>query len=286
MPIQICSRRYGSQYREDATWILTFVENLCVAFDMPFTCALDWYGSFVKKKIDTLRAFNRMGQPGYGFLGEPDASTDTEEFQKQSLVNLALSYVLAPHRHEMLRFTRNSLAEHLNAGDRCLDIGMGTGIEVFLADRSGCRLDAYDINPHSPTCLRLLGVSERVRFHEHVYTFTEPASFDLCILLEVLEHVRDPLELLRGVESVLMPSGIVIASFALRMPQADHIYQFSSVSQVRQMVGMTNLMILKEDYLIATFLGYDESRKEALAEKSKFSANYVCVLEKPQAAAC
>jgi len=94
---------------------------------------------------------------------------------------------------------------------RALDIGAGTG--VFLArftERAavlGWRCDALAVepDPHAAAHLRALG-----RFGVRERLFARGAvegAFDLCTLNKVVEHVADPLPLLRDAGSILRTDG-------------------------------------------------------------------------------
>ena len=75
--------------------------------------------------------------------------------------------------------------------------------------------------------------------------------------------------------------GEALLTFALRMPQIDHIFCFNSVSEAREMLEARGFEISGEDYFISSFLGFEQSRKEELAESSDYAAVYACVARKP-----
>jgi len=94
---------------------------------------------------------------------------------------------------------------------RVLDIGAGTG--VFLArflDRTeakGWRCEAITVEPDPNAAAHLRGLR---RFPVLETLFTRGAvegTFDLCTLNKVVEHVAEPLPLLREVAAALRPDG-------------------------------------------------------------------------------
>jgi SAM-dependent methyltransferase len=98
------------------------------------------------------------------------------------------------------------------AGKRLLDLGAGQGGMLLECLASGA--DAYGIEPgedfHALASRRLedagydarrltLGVGEHLPYDD--------CSFDYVVSLQVLEHVRDPLPVLREIHRVLKPGG-------------------------------------------------------------------------------
>jgi 2-polyprenyl-3-methyl-5-hydroxy-6-metoxy-1,4-benzoquinol methylase len=96
----------------------------------------------------------------------------------------------------------------LPAEGRMLDIGCGTGglIRTFSALAPGWRLAGHDLDSrHRESVLRIRGV-ERY--------YTGPVAdirdrFDLITMQHVLEHIPDPVDLLRHVRELLNPGGLL-----------------------------------------------------------------------------
>jgi SAM-dependent methyltransferase len=96
------------------------------------------------------------------------------------------------------------------AGVRVLDIGCGFGETLAYHSARGC--DAYGVEVDE----NIRRVAERFGFKVHVGPFDpdiyEPDFFDFVTMDQVLEHVIDPLETLRGIERILKPNGKAIIS--------------------------------------------------------------------------
>ena len=93
---------------------------------------------------------------------------------------------------------------------RVLDIGCGFGESLGYYQARGC--DAYGVEADE----NIRRVAERYGYKVHVGLFDpslyEPDSFDFVTMGQVIEHVRDPLETLRGVARILKPGGRAILS--------------------------------------------------------------------------
>lgn len=106
------------------------------------------------------------------------------------------------------------------AGKRVLDVGAGSGwLGAAIRSEAPGALIAIEIDPLAyPT---LSGI------YDHVYTDPSPLigqQFDFIMLLDVLEHVSDPLLFLRALRTNLAPGGRIlisvpnVAHWSVRLP--------------------------------------------------------------------
>ncbi len=97
-------------------------------------------------------------------------------------------------------------------GKRLLDIGCGGGFLLAEAAAEGYDVTGTDVSAE------LLGKAaslarRAVLHHQDAETLDLPQeSFDVCVLSDVLEHVRDPLAVLNRVWRFLRPGGIVLVA--------------------------------------------------------------------------
>lgn len=97
----------------------------------------------------------------------------------------------------------------IGAGERVLDIGCGLDTVLdFLPEASGFTVDSL-MAPLaelglSPAARHTAGLLEALPFRD--------ASFDRVFLMNVLDHVRDPVDGLREVARVLCPGGELVLS--------------------------------------------------------------------------
>lgn len=96
------------------------------------------------------------------------------------------------------------------SGGRLLDIGCGTGGTLRELARSGAvvGIDSADL---ALRYCRERGLDSVVRGSALALPF-ESGCFDLCVMMDVLEHVDDELDLLGEVRRVLRPGGAVLIS--------------------------------------------------------------------------
>lgn len=93
---------------------------------------------------------------------------------------------------------------------RVLDIGCGFGESLGYHQARGC--DVYGVEADE----NIRRVAERFGYKVHVGLFDpsvyEPNFFDYVTMSQVIEHVTDPVQTLRGIAYVLKPGGVAILS--------------------------------------------------------------------------
>ncbi len=111
--------------------------------------------------------------------------------------------------------TSHSLAVLMVApGSLVLDIGAADGSVARPLVERGCRVWAIEADPEAAAKAR--SVCERVIVgdveHLDLVEAVEGTRFDVVLLLDVLEHLRDPLAALERARELLVPTGRIIVS--------------------------------------------------------------------------
>lgn len=100
-----------------------------------------------------------------------------------------------------------SSLERYRTSGRWLDIGCGAGALLRAAERQGWSATGTEIAPNAVDVLREQGLD--VRLGELDELGLEPGGFDVVSLVEVVEHVADPLALVDGAARLVRPGGAV-----------------------------------------------------------------------------
>jgi len=101
------------------------------------------------------------------------------------------------------RFLRPQGGERL----RLLDVGCATGFFVLAAQDAGWIASGVEANPFQADFARKSGLDVRNETIEET-TFPE-GSFDAVTLFEIIEHVKQPMAILRKAHRLLKPGGMV-----------------------------------------------------------------------------
>lgn len=107
--------------------------------------------------------------------------------------------------------------ENLRQTNKILDVGAGNGFFIQEAIESGWQGFATEYTPEAVTLCRAKGATAH-QGDLDTAPFAE-GSFDIITAFEVLEHVLNPLELMRNVARLLRPNGM----FYLTTPNFNSI---------------------------------------------------------------
>jgi 2-polyprenyl-3-methyl-5-hydroxy-6-metoxy-1,4-benzoquinol methylase len=140
---------------------------------------------------------------------ETQGYTDASEFPevRDFFANCNRDFVEDPVIREMRRHLER--LEHAAGGPGwLLDVGAGTGILMHLAQRRGWQPEGIDIAPLTAEKVAAeFGFSITIApFETHDFGGRQ---FDAITMLDVLEHVVDPLATLQRVHALLRPGGAV-----------------------------------------------------------------------------
>jgi 2-polyprenyl-3-methyl-5-hydroxy-6-metoxy-1,4-benzoquinol methylase len=111
-------------------------------------------------------------------------------------------------------------------GSRVLDMACGEGYGSAVLARGAESVLGVDANPEAFEHARLRYAGQNLRFERGmVENHGEPAAYDAVVFLQTIEHVQDPLAVLRHFRSLLAPGGAVYVStpnlLTLAPPGAD-----------------------------------------------------------------
>jgi 2-polyprenyl-3-methyl-5-hydroxy-6-metoxy-1,4-benzoquinol methylase len=95
---------------------------------------------------------------------------------------------------------------------RLLEIGCGNGDFLVQAESAGWQVTGVEYT--AAACATAQGrlKNGEVRCGELAGLKLPPDQYDLCVIADVLEHVRSPLELLREIHRVLKPGGTLFVA--------------------------------------------------------------------------
>lgn len=109
--------------------------------------------------------------------------------------------------------THRYLLSQIPAGCDVLELGPASGYITKILAEQGCRVDAVEINAQdaakaAPYCRRMIvgSVEEAANFNEL------PGPYHVMLMADVLEHLRQPENVLRLLRPRLAPDGIALVS--------------------------------------------------------------------------
>jgi hypothetical protein len=131
---------------------------------------------------------------------------------------LLFSVLFSPHRFRIMELIHEN-----NGTGKALYIGLGPGLELLYTQTDFAEKIAYDlaVNPF------LNKQFPEVKLNHELYTGQNPEYFDSIYMIELLEHVPDPFQLVKIAYTSLKVGGKVLFTTASNIPQFDHVYNFS-----------------------------------------------------------
>lgn len=173
---------------------------------------------------------------------------------KYYLVGLLLTYIWWENHFKILDYFFET-KKLMKIGDTHLEIGVGHGLFAEFLDltQATTRYIGVDISQSS---IDLASSISSVRRKNASINYLladatkegslpkEWASFVICC--EVLEHVEEPKDLLRCINSSMAPEGILFLTTVCNLEAIDHIYQFEDVDSIREMIINAGFEILSD----------------------------------------
>jgi 2-polyprenyl-3-methyl-5-hydroxy-6-metoxy-1,4-benzoquinol methylase len=245
------------------------------------------YVSMVDQMTCARIAFLRKGvYPAANHSEVVDSVYAAPAVMKKYMLGLALSQFLWKHHFHLFSFYREELAK-IPPVRAALEVGCGHGLfllELLRSNHSLDRVDVVDISAQSLALSQSListlrsDVMDRIRFtNMDVQLFKPEKKFDLITMGEVLEHVPDPLSILRSLYGCLQPLGRMYISTCINCPTLDHIYQFRSVNEIHDLIHDAGFELESE------VISPSEDRPAKELERLKVDISYGAFLRKKKA---
>ncbi len=191
---------------------------------------------------------------------------------------LLLSQFLWAHHYQILVFFSKLLAGYHNKITNYLEIGGGHGLYISEANKivgNKARYYLVDISKTSVEIAKSMIADKDITFyHTDVFEHTPDEKYDFITIGEVLEHMEDPVALLKKAHSLLTDHGRLFITTPTNAPAIDHIYLFKNAGHIREVIASGGFRVEKELCI------YTEDVSADVAEKYKVSMMYAGLLTK------
>jgi 2-polyprenyl-3-methyl-5-hydroxy-6-metoxy-1,4-benzoquinol methylase len=177
------------------------------------------------------------------------------------------------HAHAMSSYILEYLPS-LKANSDLLEIGPGHGLFLYFAakSRSAGTVSGWDVSPtsieHTRQALKVLGITRSVELSLQNVLEAKPGQqngrFDAITMSEVLEHLEDPIAVLRTARDWLRPGGSIWVNVPANSPAPDHIYLFHSPEHACEIVHQAGLNVVASHAFPMTGTTLEKARKGKL----------------------
>ena len=171
------------------------------------------YFSYIRSYNKDARLFVESGKYP-AFTGEPVNVLGRRQYS----IILLLSTFLTSHRFRIMK----QLVQQSKPSDAALFVGCGPGLEIFLLDGIAKNIVAYDLELDA----FLEDYHKKVEFRKDYFDGSGGQKYDSVYLIEILEHLEDPYNLLSNCKKVMSADGKLHLTTATNIPQFDHLYYF------------------------------------------------------------
>jgi 2-polyprenyl-3-methyl-5-hydroxy-6-metoxy-1,4-benzoquinol methylase len=247
--------------------------------------------SVEKVASDYLKMINDMRYEGiyfkknkrYSCLNQQDAYLKV--YSNKAIMNyymnaLLLSQVLWKHHFKMLMYFDDQLSkEFLGSTESVLDVGPGHGFFSNLVINKFPeikRIDIVDISEESLSMTKsIIGTGGgKINYKlDDIFKLKTQEKYDLIIFGEVLEHLDQPVTVLKKLVSYLNNDGYIWMTTPTNAPAIDHVYLFRSKEDIVSLLSNADLTVAKD------FGCFAEDVSEEIALKFDISYLYGAFLK-------
>jgi SAM-dependent methyltransferase len=242
------SAEFGSTWGSDfSAMLMNFYPSDAALLD-----AVKGYAAFV---MDSMRRQKRFEQElSYPAKTYAEAAAEVyyndDYMRRQYLPGLLLSHYLWPHHYQQIEYFKSYFLPWMQAQQvtEFAEVGVGTGIysRLALQHRSDLRGVGFDISPLSLefTAAHVESFGFAARYQTRQQNIIEQPSeqrFRAVLCVEVLEHLEDPVALLKGLKQLCTSDGKLFVTAALNAAHADHIFLYRQPQEVWAQVEAAGL---------------------------------------------
>ena len=215
--------------------------------------AVDAYSRFA---LDALRLQAQFDKDGV-YAARPYAAVVADVYANEAymtsryLPGLLLSNYLWPHHYRQVRyFEEFFVADMVRIGaESFCDVGVGTGLYSRLVLEAIPTVVGLgiDISPSSKAYaerhVAAFGAADRYQVELRNIVADPGPQVDRLVCVEVLEHLEDPEVFLRALRAMLRPGGKGFIGTALNAANADHIYLYRTIDEIRVQIARAGFTI-------------------------------------------
>jgi len=197
------------------------------------------YGEFISNYNKDVKLFLETNK----YPIELNKKIDAIDRVKYSVI-LLLSTLLSPHRFRIMQLIDSNTLKHHKS---VLSIGCGPALDIELIRDRADNIMAYDVELDSVA----VQLQPKTKFSSDYFNGVSERNFDGIFLIEILEHLEDPFELLQDCKKVINVGGRIYLTTATNIPQFDHVFKFEVDHSdfEAKVVDMGFVILFKEEIL-------------------------------------
>lgn len=245
--------------------------------DLPF--ALDCYLKVCNDVMfEQLRFLETGAYTSTSFDEVNERVYNNPEVMSYYMHGLLVSQYLWEHHYKILEFFFNSIDRFTKDVKHVLEVGGGHGLytnEVIAHLNTGYHYTMVDISETSIEMSKTFVKGEKVDYIlQDIYQYQTEKKFDFIIMGEVLEHVEDPIGLMKKLHALGSDDAIAFITAPCNSPAIDHIYLFRNPAELIALYNEAGWEVALD--LIAS----SESKKDVSVDNPLVPVMYAAFLKK------
>jgi len=205
-----------------------------------------------------------------------------DEYMYDYVVGLCMTQIFWPNHYGIVRFFLDVFIPKVKNCTVGAEVGVGHGLfhSELLRWIPEMKTTLIDISPMSLKMTQKMISANGIDLSRIVakecdvqkQILIEDESLDVLLLGELIEHLQEGEAVLSSFANKMKQNGYCFFTTAINAPAEDHILLFSTISEIRDMLGRSGWKIHEEHF--GTLNGM--SVKEA--EKGKHNVNYASII--------
>lgn len=175
-----------------------------------------------------------------------------KDYMEKYMIGLSVSDFIWINHIKMIRYFVKNM--ELLSGGKYLEIGPGLGQYLIKAITKGNfeKFCACDVSLTS-----VMGSNQYLKYrkvadkctveHKDFFTYNAEEKFDCIVMGEVLEHVENPLAMLKKIYELLSDKGSAFITTVINAPTIDHIYLFRTIEEVLDLAKKAGFKVVDYD---------------------------------------
>lgn len=234
-----------------------------MTIDFGVTCYLHMIDDMLEERYNFLRtgqyantSFEAVEKRVYG----------DSKIMDYHMHGLVLAQFLWFDQYDRILFFTNNFKKYNLHTNNYLEIGGGHGLYINEAIKILPEIAHFEMVDISQSSLNLAqGIldTDKIKFYlKNIFDFSSSEKYDFVTMGEVLEHVEQPLELLKKAGELLNEDGVFYITTPINAPMIDHIYLFNNEQEIREMIYAANFKIIDEKIVISEKITSEKAAKQ------------------------
>ena len=232
---------------------IAFLEREQKSIDLGVDCYLHMLDDMLEERMN----FIRNGRYSNSSFAEVEKKVySNPAVMTYHMHGLVLAQFLWYDQFERFLFFSNNLKKYTAKALNYLEIGGGHGlylneaVELLIAVKN---FDLVDISNSSIELAKGIINNDLIHYHlKDIFEFDEKNQrYDFITIVELLEHLEEPLALLQKVFKLLTHTGFCYVTTPINAPMIDHIYHFADENQIRALLNTAGFQIIEEKISIS-----------------------------------